>query len=536
MVRVPRVWKTARSLWLIFGLLISSLISPLAVSGAVAADPEILVVPVGESRIIATANLERVAVADPTVADVVVASTQEVLVNGKKAGVTSLHLWEGGQRRSFLVRVEADLETVARVIAEALNDPAVQVKAVRGAILLEGTVADRAAADRAEKVARAYADKVVNLLRVPAAPAGPAEPVAKPEGPTPEQLAAPQAEKDRQATAEQAEKERKAAAREALPGQVEAAIGVPTVKASLIGEVLILDGTVPTKESADRAKTIAEAFATGVVGKVSVTLGIVPEEPPQVLLQVKVAEVYNDSLNQLGIGWGTIMASATGTGQFVPGVTWVGELAVDTPMARLTPLSGQLDVLFKEGSAKLLAAPSIVTRSGKQAEFLAGGEIPVVVYNKDAYTVYWKEYGVKLSMLPEVRPDGQILVHLKPEVSTLDWASGAKINNGLFPALKTRRAETDVRLRDGATLVIGGLLNNEEARNSQGLPGLSKLPIIGYLFASKGFQKGQTQLVIFVTPRLLKDGDSPQVPEITTGPPPTDETLAPIAPPANGRK
>ncbi|MDI6869860.1 MAG: pilus assembly protein N-terminal domain-containing protein [Bacillota bacterium] len=490
MVRFQR-WQKITALWALL-LLAAAAAGP----ARAAEDVETLVVPVGETGIISVKGLERVAIADPLVAEVVVATAQEVLVNGKKVGRTSLHIWEGGRRRSFLVKVEANLEATVEEITRALADPAVRVRAEGGKVLLEGTVPDQGASERAEKIARAFSAEVINLLRWES---GSADPSAKAE----------------------AEKEaaRKAAERENLPARVEKAIGVPTVRVSLVGDVLLVDGTVPDKNAGERAKTIAEALAAGVVGKVSFTLGIASPEPPQVLLQVKVMEISNDSLNQLGITWGGMTRSSDGSQRyFDPGVNWVGELAIDGPWGRLSEVIGQIDAMLKEGSAKLLAAPSILTRSGKEAEFLAGGEFPVVVYEQERYTIYWKEYGVKLSMRPEVQSDEAILVHLKPEVSTLDWANGAKLSNGIFPALRTRRAAADVRLRDGATLVIGGLLSSEEAKNSQGLPLLSKLPILGHLFASKGFRSGKTQLVIFVTPHLIRDGESPTAEEVMNPP------------------
>lgn len=463
-------------------------------------DQKTLVVGVGESQVIVVQKLERVAVADPNIADVLVVSADEVIVNGKKAGLTSLHLWEGGQRRSFLVKVETDVEVLASQVAEAIADPAVRVRVIKGTVFLEGTVGTREAAARAEKIARAYTDKVANLLQVPPAP-----PVAPPVSAPPAAESKP-AEAPRPPSIDRAE----------LPAKVEEAIGLSTVKAKLLGDTLLLDGTVSDQKEADRAVEIATALGAGAVTKVTSALVVVPVEPPQVLLQVQVTEVSADGLNQLGIAWGT--DKPVQEGGFFPGETWVGELAVDGPFGRLTPLTGRLDMMLKDGSAKLLAAPSILTRSGKQADFLAGGELPVVIQDKDGSKVYWKEYGIKLAMAPEVRPGGRILVHLKPEVSTLDWANGARMNNGLLPALKTRRAETDVLLRDGGTLVIGGLLNSEDAKNTQGLPFLSKLPIIGHLFASKGFQTGKTQLVIFVTPHLISEGESPRAEDVVSPP------------------
>lgn len=502
------VRRRRAGVWLAVWLVVVAL--ALAWGPAAQAEQETLVVPAGESRVLAVKDLERVAVADPTVADVVVASAQEVIVNGKHAGTTSLHLWEKGGRRSLLVRVEVDLEEAVREITELLDDPAIQVKAVNGALLLAGTVDGPKAAERAEKLARAFSERVVNLLQWEEAAPAPTAPATPPAEAAPPQK--PEAAGDR----------------EGLPERVEAAIGVATIQAKLAGNVLLLDGTVPDKAAGDRALEIASALGGGVVEKVVSVLQVAPPDPPQVLLQVQVVEIFQDALTQLGVAWGTMKPPSEGG--FSPSEAWVGQESVGGVLKQLLPLTARLDAMYKEGTAKLLAAPSILTRSGKQAEFLAGGEIPVVIQTPDGNTVYWKEYGVKLSMAPEVRLDGQILVHLKPEVSTLDWASGARMNNGLLPALKTRRAETDVRLRDGGTLVIGGLLNNEETKNDQGLPFLSKLPILGHLFASKNFQSGKTQLVIFVTPRLIREDESPRVEDVLA-PPATGLDLGPTSGP-----
>lgn len=549
-----------------------------------AGDEPTLVVVVGESRIIAVKELERVAIADPNVADVVVASPGEILLNGKQPGATSLHLWEKSGRRSYLIKVEED-DSLARQIAQVIGDPGVKVRLIKGAVLLEGTVADQTAVARAEKIARAYSDRVINVLgserppepsaaelkaeaetraKAEAAAQAKAEAAAQAKA---EAEARKQAEADAKAAADRdakakaeaearakaeadaqakakaeaeaqasvAEEQKRAAQLGALPSQVEEAIGMATVKARLLGDMLLLEGTVPEQKDVDRITGIATALSDGLVSKVAAYLTLAPAEPPQVLLQVQVAEVYEDALNKLGIDWGDYQGTEENR-QFVPGETWLGEVGVSGVIERAASLIGRIDALLKDGSAKILAAPSLLTRSGKQAEFLAGGEIPVVVYSKDGYTVYWKEYGVKLAMTPEVRPDGRILVHVRPEVSTLDWANGSRVNNGLMPALKTRRAETDVDLRDGATLVIGGLMNQEEARNLEGVPLLSKLPILGRLFSSKSFQSGRTQLVIFVTPRLIKGGQSPRPSEITSPvqhpETPDLEPLEPVAAPA----
>jgi pilus assembly protein CpaC len=462
-------------------------------------EPQQLVVKAGESYVLPTTGLERVAVADPSVADVVVASPAEVIINGKVSGVTSLHVWDRDGRRSFIIRVNPVDADAARQISETINVPGVTVKSVKGAIILEGRVPDRKASDRAEKIAKALSDKVVNLLTVEDEGAVPA--AAPPSNAKAEKEAADRMESQRLAQVS-------LDGRKALPERVKAATGLANLKAYVEGETLILDGTASSQVEIDRAAKIAQVMGTGLIKEVVSLMTVAAVELPQVLLQVQVVEIYRDSLDTLGITWGTVEGANTGLvgGSFIIGQQSIydGSTTSYTPVGQLLPIDARVEALSKNGRAKLLAAPSLVTVSGKPASFLAGGEIPVPIPTKDGITVYWKEYGVKLEMQPEVLSNDKLTVHVKPEVSTLDWANGAKINSGMLPALKTRRAETDVRLVAGETLVIGGLLSSEEAKNTQGLPLLSKLPIIGKLFGSDSFKKGQTELVIFVTPKLVR--------------------------------
>ena len=121
--------------------------------------------------------------------------------------------------------------------------------------------------------------------------------------------------------------------------------------------------------------------------------------------------------------------------------------------------------------------------------------------------ILWKEYGVKLEILPIVLDDSSIEVKLKPEVSTLDWTNGIRVDNLTLPAMKTRRTETVIYIEDGTTFVIGGLLENNESEQVHKVPLLGDLPIIGKLFRSDQFQIGQTELVFFVTPHILKGNE-----------------------------
>ena len=160
----------------------------------------------------------------------------------------------------------------------------------------------------------------------------------------------------------------------------------------------------------------------------------------------------------------------------------------------------------KNGDAKILAAPSILTLSGKEAFFLAGGEIPIPLADGEGGTkVEWKEYGIKLKVTPTLDKNNNITMSVSPEVSSLDWANAVLIGGDKMPAITMRKATTNVQFINGGTLVIGGLLKREDSETVFKIPVLGDLPIIGGLFRSKEFQNGQTELLFFVTPRVIKD-------------------------------
>jgi pilus assembly protein CpaC len=147
--------------------------------------------------------------------------------------------------------------------------------------------------------------------------------------------------------------------------------------------------------------------------------------------------------------------------------------------------------------------------NGQQASFLAGGEFPVPVVqggstgNAAAVSVIFKEYGVRLTFKPTILDEDHIRLELEPEVSTLDFANGVRLNGFIIPALRTRRAHTGIELRDGQSFALAGLLDNSETRNYSKVPGLGDLPILGNLFRSKSFQQNESELMFIVTTHVV---------------------------------
>jgi len=164
-----------------------------------------------------------------------------------------------------------------------------------------------------------------------------------------------------------------------------------------------------------------------------------------------------------------------------------------------------LDFLVSRGLAKIIAKPNLLVRNGEEASFLAGGEFPVPVQDEDSVRIEWKEFGVKLIFTPNLDERDNIELVLAPEVSVLDFTEAAVTVNGFeIPALKTRKTETKVILRDGESFYVSGLISQNESDTLSEMPGISNIPIIGNLFKNKNTSLTDTELVVFVTPRIIK--------------------------------
>ncbi len=166
-----------------------------------------------------------------------------------------------------------------------------------------------------------------------------------------------------------------------------------------------------------------------------------------------------------------------------------------------------IHALKTQGALRSLAEPNLIAMDGQQASFLAGGEFPVPIVSggeRNAVTILFKEYGVRLNFKPTIIDEDHIRLELEPEVSTIDFANGVKFEGFIIPALKTRRAKTGVELRDGQSFALAGLLDNSELRSISKIPIIGDIPILGTLFSSKSFQKQETELMFIVTANLVK--------------------------------
>ncbi len=296
---------------------------------------------------------------------------------------------------------------------------------------------------------------------------------------------------------------------------------------SVDGEI-VLAGNVATPLDAEEARRIARPFVgdeKDLVNHIQVTA------PSQVNLRVRVAEVDRSVVKNLGINWDAIVHA----GNFVfgyainnPVTTAVPTLATPGAVAgnfitrnvlnggatdslfggantRDYNVNGLIDALAQNGFISILAEPNLTAMSGETASFLAGGEFPIVVpQGNQVVTIEFKPFGVALAFTPVVLNNGRISLRVRPEVSQLSTQGQVQINGFTIPALSTRRAETTVELGSGQSFAIGGLLQNNITDTLRKLPGLGDVPVLGPLFRSDQFARNDSELVIFVTPYLVR--------------------------------
>jgi pilus assembly protein CpaC len=388
---------------------------------------------VGKSLLInTTERLKRVSVTDPAVADALVVTPTQVLVNGLSPGEVSLLIWDELERsRSFDLRVDVDITAASEEMHRLFPDEQISVTPSRSAIVLSGHVTTEDVAKHAGLLASAYSKNVVNVL----------------------------------------------------------------------------------------------------------TFGPVGAE--EVLLEVKFAEVDRTALTQMGVnllstGSGNTIGTTT-TGQFggITGIGSVNDTGSSSPFPTTATVSNVLNMFFfnpqvhlgaviealkTQNLLQILAEPNLIAVNGKEASFLAGGEFPFPVAQQNAsgiatVTIQFREFGVRLKFTPVIQPNGNIHLHVIPEVSTLDFADAVTVAGTTIPAISTRKADTEFELQDGQSFVIAGLLDNRVTNVENKIPWLGDIPIIGNFFKSKSDQKSNSELMVLCTVRRVSPNtQSPKTP------------------------
>lgn len=303
------------------------------------------------------------------------------------------------------------------------------------------------------------------------------------------------------------------------------------VDAKAVQGKIYLSGVVGSDGAADQAATLAAVYSKEVVS----TLTIDPRHPPQVRLQVRFAEIDRTKMTQFGFNFlslGQNMGVAS-TQQFTSPAP--GQSTGTQPTITVSDLLNlfyfnkdlNLGVIIKDlqqkGILQILAEPSLTTVDGQPAKFLAGGEFPFPVVQGSSggttsITIQFKQYGVRLEFTPFVNPDGTIRLKVFPEVSALDFTNAVTISGYTIPAISTRRAETEVELKNGQSFGISGLLDHRITDTLGRIPGISEIPILGQLFRSKNLNHSVTELFVIVTPTIIDpltggEGQSPTDPK-----------------------
>jgi len=277
-------------------------------------------------------------------------------------------------------------------------------------------------------------------------------------------------------------------------------------------DVAFVRGTVKDVIAADRIMAIVTTMSRAV----NLLHVEVPPVEPQVLLKVRFANVDRSASMQLGVNFASgagNQQSAIGTG---PAISTAGAAAVGTLTQTVNifalrsdiNLLAEITALENKNLLEMLAEPNLLTFSGTRASFTAGGEFPFLAPQPSAnglqYTVQFKEYGVRLNFLPRVTPQGTIHMQVNPEVSALDFANGITIQGTTEPALTVQRVTTEVDLESGQTFIIAGLLDKQTTNTMSKIPGLGDIPILGKLFQSKTVTKNNSELLIIITPELVR--------------------------------
>jgi pilus assembly protein CpaC len=397
-------------------------------------------------------RIKRVSLADPDIAEALVVSPTQVLVNGKKPGGVSLLVWdETDQSQAFEVSVDIDVLGLSQKIHEVFPSENVHIDTSKDVVILSGKISSSTVADKILEVVKGATSKVTSMMEVPPPPTGEIL------------LQVRFAEVDRTALTQ---------------------LGF-NIFSTGVGKTI---GAISTQQFG--GTTSPSLPAGGVPAPKTFTSTPGPTSPLNVLL-------FNPTIN-LGV---TIQA------------------------------------LQNKNLFQILAEPNLMTESGKEASFLAGGEFPYPTVQSvgtggggNAVTIQFKEFGIRLSFTPILAADGTIHLKVKPEVSTLDFSNGVILNGFSLPALSTRRVESEMSLADGQTFAIAGLVDNRVTELWSKIPGIGDVPVLGNLFKSKSLSKTKNELLVIVTPHIVRPLAPDQVPHGPNFPQPFMDQGAPAQP------
>lgn len=309
-----------------------------------------------------------------------------------------------------------------------------------------------------------------------------------------------------------------------LAAMIEKAINLPGVTVQMVGDKILLRGTVMNQYEKDMALKIAGLY-TGTAPNTSTSGNGSPgsamdktggnvidmlqmARPAQIRLEAQVIEIASSNKRELGIQYGTSAGGDSNSKIDAEGTIYAGEDWNTRDwggwlVRHSSTINAALNALINQGKARILSRPNISTLSGEKAKILIGGSIPVPVNNDGSISIEWKDYGVKLDIEPVVDQMDKITSKVHAEISRLDYANGLVQNGFSIPALATREAEAVIHVPNGMSMIIGGLLNSEDSKTVSRIPLLSNIPILGEFFKHTSRSRDKRELIIIITPHLV---------------------------------
>jgi pilus assembly protein CpaC len=412
---------------------------------------------------------KRVSITQPAVADVIVVAPNQLLINGKAVGTTSLIVFnEQGDVSNFDLIVTPDVAALRGQLRVVLPNEKIEVSTSGPSIVLRGEVSNEVVYDKVLELAQAYLP------------------------PKPPAAVAPST-------------------------STNVSVGARSNRPNITGVSFAGGGQLAFEEEsslADVDRWLDKRKLEGIIDL------LVIKEVRQIELDVIVAEVQLNKLRDIGFNFDQ---TKTNPNSKVESSTFLGTLANFAGVAasgRFAWVNGSFSLttlyrmLQNKDIAEILAQPRLVMKNGRSGGFLAGGEIPVVQTLGDSFSVEFKPFGVKLDFVPTITWSDRIDLRVYPEVSEIDQTIASK--DGI-PGLKVRRTVNRVEMKDGETLVIGGLLDRRITKSLNKFPLLGDIPILGALFRSTHFQNSESELVFVITPRIvrtMKPGEKPQLPSL----------------------
>src|SRR4051812_47467647 len=430
-------------------------------AGNARADENTISLGVGSQRVLGVSGVSRIAVADPSVADVRSVGGQ-VLVIGAGEGRTSVIVWKSnGQRVTYTVSVrKQDPNEVAGEMRRLLGEiEGVNIRMVGDRIFLDGQAYTAQDAERIEQVVALYPN-VKSFVKV-----------------------APNAKK---------------LVAQNLTAAFQKA-GLRNVQVNVVGSTIFLEGSVESQQDLQKSELIVKAVGEKVENLLVVGI------KRMILSEVQFVEIRRNSRDRYGIKYptditGSVAATATLNQDLFPGNFGSGRGVMTVTGGADFSVGFQTN----DGYGRLLAEPKLVCASGEKAEFLAGGEVPIPLITQNQFTVEYKPYGVLLNLRPTADRNGNIQTEIEAEASELDTSVAVSIGgSAAIPGFRTRKVKTNVTVRHGETIVLSGVFSQDEQKAVSKLPGLGHIPIIGELFKNRGFDSTKRELVVFVTPRIV---------------------------------